>query len=242
MPIASLAKLKFRRQESISLFFKQAPEDPLIYMCPESAVAVHTIQNVLKLHGVKGKHTNAASQRTIQVALNMVAEIHQKEKDLKQNPSMDGVNEIMDLYRQAAEKFESAGDVRHMEVMDHTHTFLAKPFVVSILDGSYAKKEEAKVEKSSSPVPEGEVLDSTHGYDDDDDDHYHDLNQMKSDDSDFHDQMENLLLEAKSDLENFTVDEEFDDLPVVEDTDEAVSELDAMFSAADKELSEALNS
>ena len=30
------AKLKFRRQESISLFFKPAPDDPLIYMCPDS--------------------------------------------------------------------------------------------------------------------------------------------------------------------------------------------------------------
>ena len=55
IPIELMAKLKFRRQESISLFFKTAPNDPLIYMCPDSADAVHQIQSVLKKHGVKGK-------------------------------------------------------------------------------------------------------------------------------------------------------------------------------------------
>lgn len=59
IPVSHLAKLKFRRQESISLFFKEAPEDPIIYMCENSAEAVKQIQNVLKRHGVKGKHTNA---------------------------------------------------------------------------------------------------------------------------------------------------------------------------------------
>ena len=54
IPIEMLAKLKFRRQESISLFFKPAPDDPLIYMCPDSADCVHQIQSVLKKHGVKG--------------------------------------------------------------------------------------------------------------------------------------------------------------------------------------------
>ena len=69
------AKLKFRRQESISLFFKPAPDDPLIYMCPDSADAVHQIQYVLQRQGVKGKHTNAAAQRAVNEALQIVQEI-----------------------------------------------------------------------------------------------------------------------------------------------------------------------
>ena len=112
-----MAKLKFRREESLSLFFKPASDDPLVYMCLDSAVAVQDIQNVLKPHGVKGKHTDAATQRAVQMALNLVALIQQKEKELIDSPTVDRVNEIMDLYRQAAEKFEVAGDPRHTEVM-----------------------------------------------------------------------------------------------------------------------------
>lgn len=115
--IDQMAKLKFRREESLSLFFKPASDDPLVYMCLDSALAVQDIQNVLKRHGVKGKHTNAATQRAVQMALNLVALIQQKEKELIDNPTVDRVNEIMDLYRQAAEKFEVAGDPRHTEVM-----------------------------------------------------------------------------------------------------------------------------
>ena len=177
-----MAKLKFRREESLSLFFKEATDDPLVYMCLDSALAVQDIQNVLKRHGVKGKHTNAATQRAVQMALNMVALIQQKEKELLDNPSVDRVNEIMDLYRQAAEKFESAGDPRHAEVMAHMKRFLNQQFTTSILDGSFIKSEPAVVKntsylsddsKAASSVPQGEILEQPSynlSNDDDDDD------------------------------------------------------------------------
>ncbi len=139
IPIDMLAKLKFRRQESISLFFKPAPDDPLIYMCPDSADCVHQIQAVLKRHGVKGKHTNAATHRAINQALHLVQEIQTKELALKHDPSVERVNDIMDLYRQAAERFEVAGDVRHEEVVTHMRKFLALPLTLSILEGTYKK-------------------------------------------------------------------------------------------------------
>ena len=136
-PIALLAKLKFQRQESISLFFKQSVEDPLIYMYHDSAEAVYVIQNKLKKHGVCGKHTNEATQRAIQQALKLVVDIQRKEKSLENMSSPALVEEIMDLYRQAVEKFESASDVRYEEVMGHMHKFLAKPLTVSIFDRSH---------------------------------------------------------------------------------------------------------
>jgi hypothetical protein len=162
--IDQLAKLKFRREESLSLFFKQASSDPLVYMCLDSALAVQDIQNVLKSHGVKGKHTNAATQRAVQMALNLVALIQQKEKELIDNPTVDRVNEIMDLYRQAAEKFETAGDPRHTEVMAHMKRFLGQQFTTSILDGSFGKMKKKTdsprgEKKTSLPVPQGEILD-----------------------------------------------------------------------------------
>lgn len=217
--IDQMAKLKFRREESLSLFFKPAANDPLVYMCLDSALAVQDIQNVLKTHGVKGKHTNAATQRAVQMALNLVALIQQKEKELIDSPTVDRVNEIMDLvraflydrirlsalifmiftmrlpsipfhveksqYRQSAEKFESAGDPRHAEVMTHMKRFLNQQFTTSILDGTFAKSNTVSVKKPTespkeekkepSPVPQGEILEQptynlSHDDDDDDDD------------------------------------------------------------------------
>lgn len=174
-----MAKLKFRREESLSLFFKAATDDPLVYMCLDSALAVQDIQNVLKSHGVKGKHTNAATQRAVQMALNMVQLIQQKEAELIDNPNVDRVNEIMDLYRQAAEKFEQAGDPRHTEVMAHMKRFLNQAFTTSILDGSFVTPESvvpASPEKvDAKPVPVGEILEQpsynlSNDEDDDDDD------------------------------------------------------------------------
>lgn len=179
--IEKLAKLKFRREESLSLFFKQASNDPLVYMCFDSASAVQDIQNVLKRHGVKGKHTNASTQKAIQMALNLVALIQQKEKELIDQPTVNRVNEIMDVYRQAAEKFEGAGDPRHTEVMAHMKRFLNQQFTASILDGTFRKNSASGVKSSDSsnditsgtPVPQGKILEQPKCFllnDDEDDD------------------------------------------------------------------------
>eukprot|EP01083_Nonionella_stella_P254016 873478_1 len=160
IPVSHLAKLKFRREESISLFFKQAPEDPIIYMCASSADAVKQIQSTLKRHGVKGKHTNATMVKAVQIAIQMIEDIKVMEVDLEESPSHEKVSVIMDLYRQAAEKFELAGDARHEEVMSHMRDFLAKPFVASILDGSFEVKQAASVNKSQDNEVEKETTPS----------------------------------------------------------------------------------
>lgn len=228
IPIEMLAKLKFRRQESVSLFFKPAPDDPLIYMCPDSADCVHQIQAVLKRHGVKGKHTNAATHRAINQALHLVQEIQTKELALKHDPSIERVNEIMDLYRQAAERFEVAGDVRHEEVVTHMRKFLALPLTVSVLDGSYQKPEHATddqpiaIEKS-----EPSILDKK-----------------------FESNMDDLLAEAQSDLkemkgnddadiEDMYDDDEDDGIQATEDT---IAEFENMLKEADEELAALMSS
>lgn len=253
IPIELMAKLKFRRQESISLFFKTAPNDPLIYMCPDSADAVHQIQAVLKRHGVKGKHTNAAAHRAIGEALQLVQEIQTKELALRHDPTVERVNEIMDLYRQAAERFEAAGDVRHEEVVTHMRKFLALPVTTSILDGSYKKAESPEKAKGGSPsdIPEGEVLKPSSlllndGEEDDSG------TKSKDADKDFEANMESIMKEAKEDLATFMNDED-DDAPMPKTTissggsaddivDDAFADLDAMLSEADKELAELMSS
>lgn len=233
IPIDMMAKLKFRRQESISLFFKPAPDDPLIYMCPDSADCVHQIQMVLKRHGVKGKHTNAATHRAINEALLLVQEIQTKELALKHDPSIARVNEIMDLYRQAAERFEVAGDVRHEEVVTHMRKFLALPLTVSVLDGSYVHSELKSDNKPIASPKSGST-------------------EPKEEDKQFDENMDSLLAEAETDLanmkgsnhedkelENMFSDEQDDGLG---NTDDAIAEFENMLKEADAELAELMSS
>ena len=235
-----LAKLKFRREESISLFFKPAPDDPLIFMCPDSAAAVQQIQTVLKAHGVRGKHTNAATQKAIHEALQLVQEIQAKERALEYQPSVERVNEIMDLYRQAAERFEVAGDIRHEEVVTHMRKFLAMPLTASILDGSYQpeKLPEKETRTEDGTVPEGEVLERTEEQLEADDDAS--VGGHKADDDDFTKNIESVLNEAKTDLQklNDGLDEDLDGIA----DDGGLDDLDAMLNAADKELEDLMSS
>ncbi|KAL7514465.1 hypothetical protein ACHAXN_011723 [Cyclotella atomus] len=261
--IDKMAKLKFRREESLSLFFKEATSDPLVYMCLDSALAVQDIQSVLKRHGVKGKHTNAATQRAVQMALNMVGLIQQKEAELIDDPSVDRVNEIMDLYRQAAEKFEQAGDPRHAEVMAHMKRFLNQAFTTSILDGSYVKLAPAPTKLASSggqssptSVPQGEILEQPNynfSNEDDDDDDLPPTPTKPDKLNETFQEVDDLMTEAKKDmvamgLDNSNIDTILNSPPAKSEAkddktdDDDFAELNAMFEDADKELNDLLNS
>lgn len=249
IPIEMLAKLKFRRQESVSLFFKPAPDDPLIYMCPDSGDCVHQIQTVLKQHGVKGKHTNAATHRAINQALHLVQEIQTKELALKHDPNVNRVNEIMDLYRQAAERFEVAGDVRHEEVVTHMRKFLALPLTTSILEGTYKKPEgDAPI---STEGGEGIVLESSSTLDDGEQEGEtptkSKVERANSEDRAFEKNFESILKEAEEDLANMKTEDTDADLDAMVDeagdidgegTDDAIADFENMLKEADNELAE----
>jgi hypothetical protein len=253
VPIDMMAKLKFRREESISLFFKPAPDDPLILMCPDSADAVQQIQNVLKRHGVKGKHTNVATQKAINEALQIVQEIQAKERALEYQPSTERVNEIMDLYRQAAERFEVAGDIRHEEVVTHLKKFLAMPLTASILDGSFIPEKTAeKPSPKPGVIPEGEVLESSKAQlESVDDDVEGTSANEKSDDKAFSDNIDNVL----ADLDSLKIDDDLNGILNNAGSEnngggwgdddgggDGLDDLDAMLADADKELADLMAS
>ena len=225
-PIAHLVKLKFRRDESISLFFRQSAEDPLIYLCQESFDAVQCIQNVLQKHGVKGKHTTTTTQKLVQSAVNILNAIREKEDSLEQNPSLENVKEVMDLYRQAAEKFESSNDPRHEEVLSEMHAFLAKPLVKSILetevdrthiDGSLPSKNDGEVLKKEVKVETTTVASA-------------ELDESTD------------AINLDNDLDDFMNSTTISEGNIGDDSHDPMAELDAMLSAADKELNDLLES
>jgi hypothetical protein len=246
IPIDMMTKLKFRRQESLSLFFKASPDEPLIYMCPDSGDAVHQIQSVLKRHGVKGKHTNAAAYRAINEAMQLVQEIQTKELALNHDPSVERVNDIMDLYRQAAERFEAAGDLRHEEVVTHMRKFLALPLTASILDGSFVKPPPSP--RSGELI--GEVLERTDALIKADDlDGPESKANEKANDKLFEENIDNLLTEAKEDFEKFKMTDDptmavlGSSSADLEDSGlaDVAADLDAMMREADKEMAELMN-
>jgi hypothetical protein len=161
LPISFLSKLKFRRQESVSFFFKEAPEDPVIYMCNNSSQVVKHMQTILKQQGVHGKHTNAALARSVQQALDMIADIQLKEQQLEQEPTLLRVQEIMDLFRQAAEIFNFADDPRHEEVLQLLHKFIAKPLVAHILEGSSQPSSNDYTHTLQIPSDNQELIDTS---------------------------------------------------------------------------------
>ncbi|GMH48845.1 hypothetical protein TL16_g00389 [Triparma laevis f. inornata] len=143
-PVSTLAKLKFRRGESISFTFKDFPSDQLVYMCATSEEVVKQVQEVMKGIGVKGKHSSAQEVKLIDSAVALVTTIQVKEEILMtESGSPALVEEIMDLYRQAAEKFALAGDDRHIKVLDLMKAFLQQSKVTRILDGKQAARKGA---------------------------------------------------------------------------------------------------
>jgi len=259
VPVSSLGKLKFRRNESISLFFRQSLDDPAIYMCQSSAEAVKELQGILKQHGVRGKHTNAMTQKYVTNAMEMFTEVRVLEKvletgDLSREDGKQKVMEIMDLYRQAAEKFEIAGDERHEEIMKCMHEFLAKPMVAKILDSTDILENtmnKAPTTAVSKPIPEGEVLEGNG--EDVDDDFKNNIDTEGSDD--FHQAMqaaEDMLKNAHSDLKDLGIDDidvEEDDFGIDLDNKDSggnddadvVTEFESMLKDADKELAELMD-
>ena len=150
----------------------------------------------------------------------------------------------MDLYRQAAERFELAGDQRHEEVVTHMRKFLAMPLVVSLLDGSFVPPEEgSSPKKSGDAVPEGEVLERTkEQLEDDDLSVDHSMNEDNGDKA-FTENVDNLLKEAKADFDNLKMSDSDELNEMIKDGegDDAIADLDAMLSAADKEIDDIMN-
>jgi len=157
IPIRQVAKLKFRRQDSISLFFKENPDEPLIYECQDSADAVNQIQRVLRGQGVKGEKINSGVDAAVNKAVHLIQEIQAQQAALQHDPTVKRVNQILDMYQQAAEEFEKAGDSRHEAVVAHSQKFLALTETANILNGTYTNNKKTE-ENPSRAEPEGELI------------------------------------------------------------------------------------
>jgi hypothetical protein len=253
--VDDLYKMRLRQQdELITLFFKSALDDPMIYKCSESKFVSQLIR--------ASKGSVMVRREAIHRAQHLVQEIQAQERALEYRPSRERVNEITTLYEKAAQQFVIAEDDRHKEVVEHKLRFLALPLVVSILNGTCPEskaqpKREPEILEGSSEELDGQAI-----------------NRMDSDeisavsgpweqlgkcqeDKAFDESVDDILFEARQDFEHLHIHEGgwngdvFGRDRVAEGitneiTDEetggdiSFADLDAMMKAADKELQEIL--
>jgi hypothetical protein len=248
--------MRLRQKDGlIALYFKTAPDDPMIYKCSESKVVSQLIRS--------SKGSGMVRREAIHRALHLVQEIQAQERALEYQPSRKRVNEIENLYEKAAQQFFIAEDDRHEEVVEHKLRFLALPLVVSIMNGTCRASEAQPKREPEILEGSSEELDSQAINRMDSDDisalsgSWEQLGKHQEDQA-FDESVDDLLFEARQDFEHLHVNEgdrngDFFDRDRVaegvtsEITDDEIrveisfADLDAMMKAADDELEEILN-
>ncbi|GMI11934.1 hypothetical protein TrRE_jg6615, partial [Triparma retinervis] len=141
LPITTLSKLKFRRGESVSFAFKGNQKEPLIYLAKDSEDVVRRVKDTMGAKGVQGKHLKPSQVREVERAVELVTLIQVKEASLDASPpTLQLVEEIMDLYRRSIETFVGLGDERYKGVKEAMVAFLGREDVVRALDGGRIKQ------------------------------------------------------------------------------------------------------
>ena len=91
--------------------------------------------------GVQGKHLKPSQVREVERAVELVTLIQVKEASLDASPpTLQLVEEIMDLYRRSIETFVGLGDERYKGVKEAMVAFLGREDVVRALDGGRIKQ------------------------------------------------------------------------------------------------------
>jgi len=165
--LKGISKLKFRKEHSITILFKNGAER-IFFLGAHSEACVEAIKEKLAQHGIDGRRSsNLEKDRQRDQANFLLLRASKKEQDLPYDPTTDNVNEIMDLYRQAAEILGDVDEVNHHKVINQMHAFLGKADVLAILEGNAHP-----IEKKSpgKPVKTEDIVLPQNSWDTDSDD------------------------------------------------------------------------
>ena len=143
----SLSKLRFKKGSNgvLVLTFKSGTNIKLIV--PNTNEVVELIKNAMKQQGHTNSSSGSASGDKERYALSANAHLSTA-RDLIESfnvhPSLSKVQDVMDLFREASEKFSLIDDEKLLEVISAIKLFLQRDDVISILDNS-------KIEKNTPP-------------------------------------------------------------------------------------------
>jgi hypothetical protein len=99
-----------------------------------SGECVEYIRNKMANKGMKGQQSSGKSAHNILTAENIGQIITKVEQQFSECPSYTLVEKVMNLYREAIEKFGAAGDNRFQNAIHRIHHFLQRHDVIQILD------------------------------------------------------------------------------------------------------------
>jgi len=146
-PLENLHKLKFKRGNSVTLYFNQMSSK----LCCKfetgegTTKLVKSLQNALSKLGIEGRHSTKNQQdaaKGIETASNLLDLA--KGKIMTFENSEEGgkqeIEKIMSLLRDAAEKFSVIEGTGHADVVKTMHQFLSSEAVKRILDSDIVEK------------------------------------------------------------------------------------------------------
>ena len=138
-----LSRVKFKRGEQISFCFKN--DRVVNYRMTEAAECVEFVKSQMMKLGIKGQQSIVKTTKNVFTAEGIFERIKEVEEKFSISPSYTLVEQVMDLLREAAERFGEANDARYQHAIQQTQRFLQRDDVIRTLD---LKRAEAANEKS----------------------------------------------------------------------------------------------
>mmetsp|Transcript_3691 Transcript_3691/g.14506 ORF Transcript_3691/g.14506 Transcript_3691/m.14506 type:complete len:592 (-) Transcript_3691:114-1889(-) len=175
-PLRELARLRLRNKSDLTLQFRDGRD--LKVSAEEAKTLVTALKEAMMRRGVKNKQTalqkheqNTRHHRMRSVASEFLISIQTAEQQLVHHPSLEAIEAVMDLFRQALEFFgQRDGDEEQITaVLEHKNRFLQRSDVQMILCAGTADEgpKPSALTIAKSKDDEGEEDDGTIAADDD---------------------------------------------------------------------------
>jgi hypothetical protein len=133
--LQALVKLKFKKGEQGILLLQYQNGKISKILIDDPAVCVGHIKTKMRNMGINGSIKNR-NTKMLENAQAFFTQARSIETEFSLSPSVEYIQEMMDLLRRAAEKFGEANDDKYLEVMDFIKRFLQRADVGRILDAS----------------------------------------------------------------------------------------------------------
>jgi len=140
--LEDLVKLRFKRGEDgvLSMTFKD--ERVVNFLMANASQAVEKIKLHMQKLGVEGTHTqNSGSLKQVASAEAFLTAAQQMMDEFDRNPSHKMISNLMELFKEAAERFGQASDDRYLSVIALIQGFLQREDVVAVLELRYEQQQ-----------------------------------------------------------------------------------------------------
>lgn len=142
--LAGLDKLRFKRGAAgslslLTLFFKSGRD--MRFLMKNITECVNSIKAAMERIGIQGSSSQTKKQvKAIETAESFQEQVAELVAEFTENASLNLIQRVMDLLRQATEKFSEANDERYASAVQSIQLFLRREDVLMFLDASTPMK------------------------------------------------------------------------------------------------------